>query len=231
MTLDAANSGHKERLGNMQPNHHIDDDMLLAYAAGTLGEAASVLTAAHLSLCPHCRARVAAAEAVGGVLLDEIAPAASGMNVAAILDRLDMPETAPAAKKSTGGDGVLPRPVRAYMSGDMKALRWSFVQPGVRFAELLVDDTGARMGLMRTQPGASITPHGHTGEELTLVLSGGYSCDGQGYSRGDLQSVDESTTHELTTDLDGECLSLVMIRGPIRPTRWVARILRHLTVF
>jgi putative transcriptional regulator len=129
------------------------------------------------------------------------------------------------------GDGVLPRPVRDYMSGDMKALRWQFVQPGVRFAELLADDTGARMGLMRTQAGAAITPHGHSGEELTLVLSGGYRDGAQGFRRGDLQSVDENTTHELKTDVDGECLSLVMIRGPIRPTRWIARILRHFTDF
>ncbi|MBY0509363.1 MAG: ChrR family anti-sigma-E factor [Rhodospirillaceae bacterium] len=215
----------------MLPNHHIDEDMLLAYAAGTLGEAASVLTAAHLSLCPHCRAGVAAAEAVGGALLEDIAPApVSEINVAAFLDRMDAAE-APTSQKTARGDGLLPAPVSNYMSSDMKSLKWSFVQPGVRFAELLVDGTGARMGLMHTQPGASITPHGHSGEELTLVLSGGYSCNGQGYRRGDLQSADESTTHELTTDLDGECLSLVMIRGRIRPTRWIARILRHFTDF
>jgi putative transcriptional regulator len=228
MTIAAAPNGDKERLGHMLPNHHIDDDMLLTYAAGTLGEAASVMTAAHLALCPHCRARVMAAEAVGGALLDDIAPVA--MDVGSILDRLDESE-APRPKKAAAGDGLLPSAVRGYMSGDMSALRWSFVQPGVRFAELLVDDTGARMGLMRTKPGASITPHGHSGEELTLCLSGGYSCDGQGYRRGDLQSVDESTTHTLTTDPDGECLSLVMIRGPIRPTNWIARILRHFTTF
>ena len=39
-----------------QPQHHVDEDVLLAYAAGSLPEAASLVAAAHLTLCPHCRA-------------------------------------------------------------------------------------------------------------------------------------------------------------------------------
>jgi putative transcriptional regulator len=213
----------------------MDDDMLLAYAAGTLSEAPDVVVATHLSFCPACRARVMAAEAVGGALLDDVAPApmAAG-SVDAVLARLDAPVAEKPAKKpsaSAADPQVFPHPLRAYMAGDLDKLRWSFVQPGVKFAELLVDESGARMGLMRTKPGAAITPHSHSGDELTLVLSGGYSACGLNYRRGDVQCADESVTHELVTDQDGECLSLVMIRGPIKPTRWIAKILRHLTDF
>ena len=218
----------------MYPNHHIDSDMLLAYAAGSLNQAASVVVATHLSLCPACRSQVMAAEALGGALLDDITPApVSAASAAAVLERLDAPvKSAPVkAKISAAAPKILPRPLQDYVSGDMEQLRWGWVQPGVKFAELMVDESGARMGLMRTQPGASITPHGHTGDELTLVLSGGYRDAGVSFVRGDVQAVDENTTHELIADLDGECLSLVVIRGPIKPTKWIAKIFRHFTSF
>lgn len=222
----------EERPSSMLPNHHIQDDMLLAYAAGNLGEAASVLVASHLSMCPACRKGVLTAEAVGGALLDEIAPEpVSAGSLTAILEKLDAPANPAPAKPKPMASSLLPRPLLDYMSGGMETLRWGWVQPGVKFAELLIDDTGARMGLMRSQPGASITPHGHSGEEITLVLSGGYRDAGVGFVRGDVQSVDESTTHELVTDQDGECLSLVMVRGPIKPTRLIAKIFRHFTAF
>jgi putative transcriptional regulator len=228
-------NARRERLEEMLPTHHMHDEMLLAYAAGNLGEAESVLMATHLSLCPTCRARVLTAETVGGVLLDDIAPEPiSGASLTAILDKLDVPQsTAPASPTSAipEGSAVFPQPLRDYVVGGLDTLRWGWVQPGVKFAELLIDETGARMGLMRSKPGASITPHGHCGDELTLVLSGGYRDAGIGYRRGDVQAVDESVTHELVTDQDGECLSLVMIRGQIKPTRLIAKIVRHFTVF
>lgn len=228
-------SARQGQSDNMLPTHHMHDEMLLAYAAGSLGEAESVLVATHLSLCPMCRARVLAAETVGGVLLDDIAPEpVSGASLTAILDRLDAPQSiGPANPKSAKAEkaAVFPQPLRDYMGGGLDSLRWGWVQPGVKFAELLTDETGARMGLMRSKPGASITPHGHSGDELTLVLSGGYHDASIGYRRGDVQTVDESVTHELVTDQDGECLSLVMIRGQIKPTSLIAKIVRHFTAF
>ena len=42
----------------MKPNHHLDDSTLLAYAAGTLDEAFSVVAASHVAVCPACRGAV-----------------------------------------------------------------------------------------------------------------------------------------------------------------------------
>ena len=52
---------------NRPPSHHLDGEMLLAYAAGNLGEAASVLVATHLSWCPKCRGALAAAEVISHI--------------------------------------------------------------------------------------------------------------------------------------------------------------------
>ncbi|MEK9796040.1 MAG: hypothetical protein VW713_04740, partial [Alphaproteobacteria bacterium] len=57
-------------------HHHPDDELLVSYAAGDLAEAWSLLVATHTTLCPVCRSKVRAAEAVGGALMEEIAPVA-----------------------------------------------------------------------------------------------------------------------------------------------------------
>jgi putative transcriptional regulator len=38
--------------------HHLDDATILAYAAGTLGEALSVAAACHISMCSECQTAV-----------------------------------------------------------------------------------------------------------------------------------------------------------------------------
>ena len=50
--------------------HHVSEDLLLAYGAGTLDEATSILVATHLALCPSCRTGLDLAEVIGGVLMD-----------------------------------------------------------------------------------------------------------------------------------------------------------------
>jgi putative transcriptional regulator len=216
------------------PDHHIEGDMLLAYAAGTLGQAASVVVAAHLSFCPRCRAAVLAAEAVGGAFLENITPEPLSENTTALaMARLDATEGAPAVTKSTPPSDapVLPRPVRDCLPRSYSDLDWKWVSPGIKYAEMLTDGEGVRLGLMLAQPAAAITPHGHGGEELTMVLSGGYSDGATRFGPGDVQSVDHDTIHEPLTDDDGECLSLVMTSGRIKPTRLIARIFRHFTPF
>jgi len=218
------------------PSHHIEGDILFAYAAGTLGQAASIVVATHLSYCPHCRCSVLAAEAVGGAFLDDIAPEPLAQGGASlIMDRL---ENLPAEKQKSPADDtqtiagtVLPRPVRAWLPQDLSTLNWSWVSPGIKYTEMLKDENGARVGLMLAQANAAITAHGHSGEELTMVLSGGYHDGAVAFRPGDVQSVDENTHHEPKTDDDGACLSLIMISGSINPTGLVARIFRHFTPF
>ena len=59
----------------MTPTHLIPEDLLMAYAAGTAGEALSLLAACHLTLSPESRAQLQTLEAVGGELIAELPPA------------------------------------------------------------------------------------------------------------------------------------------------------------
>ncbi|MEM9127907.1 MAG: transcriptional regulator, partial [Pseudomonadota bacterium] len=64
--------------GNIK--HHLTDEILMAYSAGTLPEAFSLMVASHISLCDQCRAVVESYDAIGGALLDEQISAPVAMN-------------------------------------------------------------------------------------------------------------------------------------------------------
>jgi putative transcriptional regulator len=58
--------------------------------------------------------------------------------------------------------------------------------------------------------------HTHSGQEWTLVLSGGYKVGAQQYVAGDLHQEDESCMHDLRIDDDGTCISLITDEGKLK---------------
>src|SRR5262245_21484636 len=104
----------------MTINHHPHDDHLVAYASGTLSEAATVLVASHLTLCPRCRAETRRMEAVGGALLDDLPPVPMADGLAHMLKRLDEEaEPEPAVTVAPDAEAcVLPRPLLHYVGVD-----------------------------------------------------------------------------------------------------------------
>jgi putative transcriptional regulator len=158
-------------------SHHPSEPTLAAYAAGTLSEALALVVATHLGQCPACRRSLATLEATGGALLDELPPAPlSAEAFARLLDRLDEP--APPPPPILNPD--LPAPLNRAAFG-----RWWLAGRGLRYRSLRT--AGAAWGgLLLAQPGRSLPPHGHTGLELTCVLSGAFA-DGTGtYAAGDV---------------------------------------------
>ena len=47
--------GDQPGAGVVSVRHHPDDELLLDYASGALGEAESLVIATHMALCPICR--------------------------------------------------------------------------------------------------------------------------------------------------------------------------------
>lgn len=220
----------------MKLEHHLGEEAVLAYAAGTLDEATSILVASHLSLCPQCRTVAKAAEAVGGELMEALEPSvtvkASASDILQVIDgeqplshqaiSLDHPANINQA------DPLLPKPLREYVSGGITALKWRWMGPGVRFARILDNTEGARVGLMRIASGTRMPHHGHAGEEFTMVLAGGYRDVSGSYRRGDVEFADSDVTHQPIADDDGDCICLVVTSGALKPTGIFARILQPL---
>lgn len=226
----------------MTPHHHPSDELLVAYAAGNLGEAPSLVIATHLALCPDCRAEVRRLEAVGGALLDDLpgAPVDDDL-LSAIFAQLDdgdddtrhsgdtatLTRPAPARERilATGPRPALPEPLRGYIGGDLDAIRWTRLMRGVEEAEVPVGNQGAKGRLLRIKGGLAMPRHTHAGMELTLVLTGGFTDETGHYGRGDFAATDGTVDHKPVADPGEDCICLAITDAPLRLTGTFGRLL------
>ncbi|WP_375450679.1 ChrR family anti-sigma-E factor [uncultured Devosia sp.] len=208
--------------------HHLNDDLVVSYAAGALSEGWSIAVATHLALCPSCRRRLAAAEAIGGSLLENLpakVPAASSWD--AVRARLSTPDVsdAPPAFPSTP---VLPQPLRDYVGGDLGSVRWQALGKGASQLRIRTRDRSTQVRLLRIPAGRPVPEHTHGGRELTLVLSGSFH-DGDGatiFARGDIEDADASLTHTPTATPQGDCICLAVTDAPLRFSSWIVRLVQ-----
>jgi putative transcriptional regulator len=222
------------------PAHHLDEALLLDYAAGACGEAEALVIASHLTLCPDCRERLAEAESLGGALLEDLPPAeleAGGLE--RLMARLDEPEAAPAdpaprVQPQVGGGPILaPAPLRDYLagfSGDFAALDWRSVTRGIDEVPLATAD-GAKAKLLRIRAGTKVPAHTHRGSEITLVLAGGFADSRGHFLRGDVAVSDQEVDHSPVADDDGDCICLVVTDAPLKLTGRLGRFLNPFVRF
>jgi putative transcriptional regulator len=218
----------------MSEARHLDGEWIMGRAAGTLNEGEALLLASHLSFVPEARAKVAAAEAVGGMLLEGLAPeplAEDALNrtLARLYDDDPEPAAAPVKSptKSRGEGSVLPEPLRHWLGhDDVETLRWSFLGPGMRKVTLWRGDNNDKLWMLRAKPGARVPRHGHGGIELTLVLAGSITDRHGTYRRGDVQEMNVADTHGLRVGTEEECICLAYTQGRMRFAGLVARMLQ-----
>jgi putative transcriptional regulator len=202
--------------------HHISDDLLDAYADGTLAHPFAVVVAAHLSLCDVCRARHEADAWVGGALLDggdaaELRPDTRERVLAA----LDTPAPAGPAR----GSGIFPAPVMAELAGEPP--RWRMLGGGTRQQILSADESGS-LRLLYIPPGKAVPEHGHRGLELTLVLQGSFADSAGAFHRGDVETADSGTDHQPIAGPDEPCICLAATDAPLRFNAMLPRLLQPL---
>jgi putative transcriptional regulator len=212
------------------PHHHLDEEALLGYASGALGEAESVLVATHLALCPGCRDRVTVYESLGGEVLKQIEPSSlSDDAFAKTMACLSDVETVEAPVASADFDHAtlttLPRPLRDYIGGNLDALPWKSRGRGVKELPVEIGDGSVRASLLRIRPGESIPQHTHEGVESTLVLKGAFSDETGTYARGDVAIATEDHDHSPVAGTADECICFAVIEGPLRFTGPIGRVL------
>ncbi|HTQ13573.1 MAG TPA: ChrR family anti-sigma-E factor [Rhizomicrobium sp.] len=201
----------------MSATHHPSDEFLLAHAGGVADEALSLIVATHLALCPACRQKVARMETAGGAMLEDLAPEAlSGGALASVLSKLDG-TPAERRKPASGARAhwTAPEPLRSYLGGDLGEVRWTSMSSGISYKPLFKrGKTAAR--LIRSRPGRGVGVHTHKGEELTLVLTGGYTDQTGHYLRGDLQAADGTLDHRPIADEGEDCIVLAVCDAPLK---------------
>lgn len=218
----------------MTPNHHINEATLVSYSAGALSPEMSAVVATHLWACPHCRAVLADAERIGGVLLSRQQSAeAHSPNHAdlrqAMLDRLDdlpVQKSTPyfSADPVAGPENPddLPRPLQAYFGRSWNDLRWKWAAPGlhmIRSSNAKTDN----LVLLKVAAGRSMPVHSHQGTELTQILRGAYDDALGHFGPGDAADLDCDTQHQPIATHGVPCICVAALDAPLHFPGWLAR--------
>ena len=211
---------------------HSFDDILLRHAAGALDAGFSLLVETHLEMCPAAREVHAQFEALGGVLLEEIAPAeveSAALTKALIaLDGEEVPvrreATHSPARPAMPKGFTLPAVLARQEIGP-----WRWIAPGVRSAHIaLSSSSSSRAFLIEIAPGVRVPKHGHESDELTCVLRGSFRDGDARYCEGDVSRVDADIEHDILVDSDVPCLCLIAMEGRTRPSGWFGRLYQKL---
>lgn len=213
----------------MTIHHHPSEPLVLAYAAGTLDPGEHIAIATHLAGCRECRQFAQAMESAGGALLADMAEADMAFGALdRIAARLDEPVAQPAApaplNESLKEFAGLPDFVRR-----LPAAPWHWVAPGLHLRRLKPPAASpTRVFLLRARAGMRMLPHGHDGIELTCVLSGSFSHDGNRYGPGDFDCGEADNDHTIAIGEESECICLVGMRGKLQLRGLAGRILQPL---
>ena len=203
---------------------HSSDELLTAYAAGTLPQPFALVLAAHVSLCLDCRAAFEAHQAAGGAVLDTLDTAdLSGGLKARTMALLDAP--APPAEPVHARSGAYPGPVMAALKG--RPPRWKSLGMGIRQCILSAGSEGSAR-LLYIPPGRAVPDHSHNGLELTLVLQGSFSDETGRFGVGDLEVADQDLEHTPVADPGPPCICLAATDAPLRFSSLVPRLLQPL---
>lgn len=211
----------------MTIEHHPTDEMLNAFAAGTLDLGQHVAIATHLVSCRHCQAFVRSMEHVGGAVIENLPPAPMSTGALAEAEaRLNeaAPVTAPDLPPETPRIEVagLPFFVRRYRFGN-----WKWIAPSVYLRPIaLPAPSETRVFLLKSGPGTRMLQHTHTDIELTCVLAGAFSHDGGRYGPGDFDLGDESVQHQPIVEAGAACVCLVAMQGQLKLNGLIGRIIQ-----
>lgn len=198
--------------------HHITDEMLMGYSAGTLPEAFNILVASHISLCDECRAQLASFDSIGGAMLgtdgDTLATMDTG-SLAAVMERLEDCPAGPTRPARATGNKTVPVPLSDYIGDDLTGVKWRNIGMGVRQA-ILPTSAEATARLLHIPAGVAMPDHGHNGIEMTMVLQGAFQDEDGYFARGDVETADADVNHTPVADIHEDCICLAVSDAPLR---------------
>jgi putative transcriptional regulator len=215
----------------MTVHHHIPEELLVSYAAGSLAEAWSLLIATHLALCPACRKDSDRLDMLGAVMLDELPPEPMADDA---FDRLmqvveggeDLYSSERRIAARADGPHILPEPLRSYVGGDLHSLSWRRLGRGAFHIPIKTGDGTATARMLKVPAGCAVPSHGHNGDELTLVLRGSFSTHQGAFFRGDVELADGTIEHMPVAGPEEDCICLAVTDAPLRFKSLGARLVQ-----
>jgi putative transcriptional regulator len=201
---------------------------LAEYAVGALPRPLHALIGGHLDLNPSSERFVAQLESLHGAELQRAAPRpVAGRE--RMLSAIFAQEPEAADDTASVADPVFTASIREFIGMASHDVPWRSVLPGVK--EYVVSDAnGVEAKLFWIKAGRKIPSHTHDGQEITLVLQGGFTDISGHYARGDVAIADEDLDHKPVADDHGEdCICLAVTDAPLRLTGPVGKIFQ--TIF
>lgn len=195
----------------------LDDALILDHASGAAAPALSVLAACHAELNREAGARMGAVESAFGALLERgetagLQPGAFERVIGAV-ERIEAGERARAAAPAapTGLPDALARAARTDLK---RGLAWRRCCPGLSEIRLpSLDGAGAQARLLRLDGGRAAPRHDHDGEEVTLVLAGGFLDEHGHYDAGDVCAAAPGLSHQPRVPEGEACVCLAVNWG------------------
>jgi putative transcriptional regulator len=211
----------------MTITHHPSDATLAAFAGGALDEATTLVVAMHLSSCAACRDAVHGFEAVGGDMLDLLAPEA--MRGDALHDAMERLSASSPAAPAEAGVNPLPEvgPGGALLS-PYNLGKWRWIGGGVYFRsiDIAAQASESRAFLLKAAPGVRLPHHRHSGSELTCVLQGAFRHQHGRFGPGDFDEADSAVEHSPEIEAGAPCICVVSLQGRVEFQSWLGRLLQ-----
>lgn len=207
----------------MTVHHHPSEELLTAFATGTLDHGEHLVVAAHVARCSECQAFVHAIEELAGESLENIAPAAMGGEALPDARHTETRMTARAKlEQSAKGLDDLPTVLSQYEMGS-----WKWIAPGVSLRPIVLSASSrSRAFILRSKPGTRMLEHTHSGVELTHVISGEFAHEGGRFAAGDFDYGDETLHHQPVVGGAEPCVCLVAMTGELEPDGFLGRLMK-----
>lgn len=216
---------------NKQNTLTLLESLLIDYANGTLPLSLEVLVETHISMNPESAKSIRMLLQIGGALIENSEPVSlSEGSFEKLMAEIDLSDDSfeDTDIVVSNDNNLLPLPLRNYTQDVNSPRSWKRI--GIGLSEQSID-FGEEFGsakLYRIAPGCSVPSHSHDGNEVTLVLSGGFTDEYGTYGPGDISIQETGAIHKPVADADGECIVLAVNEGPIVLTGPVGRLLNML---
>lgn len=133
----------------------------------------------------------------------------------------------PGDASAVSPDPVFTETLRDYVGRASADVPWRSVLPGVK-EYVVSSENGVEAKLYWIKAGRKMPSHTHEGQEVTLVLKGGFADTSGRYRRGEIAIADEDIDHKPVADMDEDCICFAVTDAPLKLTGPVARFFQGL---
>lgn len=202
---------------------HPDSELLVEYTSGVLSLAPSIAITTHLQFCNACSGTVDSLQHIGGDFLEhlEAVPVSEDLLEKVLLGINTAASESEAINRGSNKnvDNVgqaLPKYVQHLLpDGD---LRWKLLSPSLKVATVSVGEDRYELALHRIRAGGKAPEHNHSGQEITVVLTGTFSDEDGIYQAGDFIVRETGDVHRPMASQNEECICLSVLAAPIKLT-------------